>query len=266
MKINFRDSSLRYPMAIRDDKTLIVLDWLLEFRFSNYEILASRIDQSSANANRFFKRLADNQLIKPFKSVYASGRKFVMLDSNGVGFLESRGRSTQIAITRESRVGNYSNLMHDLAIQHIVLEAINEFRLKSVNYTDVIWDRHIKSLPHDVRPDALLKTSNGQLICFEVERYRKDRRKIYFKYRLHAENILNGKYKGVFYFFLNESDKIFYESLCNAPEWPFITKKEKDRGKLIRKSNDFIPEQLAPKLHKCFSFIHSPGMDINNFI
>lgn len=263
MEINFRDPSIKYPLGIRDDKTLIVLDWLLEFRFSSYDVLASRIDSTATNSNRFFRLLVERGMIKTFKSAYATGRKFVMLDSNGVGFLESRGRAVEKATIRASRVGNYSNLMHDIAIQHIVLHAIESQREKSTTYTDVWWDRHIEDLENDVRPDAMLKTSNGQMIAFEVERYRKEQRKIYYKFRLHADSILEGKYRGVLYFFLKDSDRAFYEKLCLASSWPFVEKRKSDRGKLTARKEMFVPADRAEKLQDCFTFAHSPLMDIS---
>lgn len=264
MKIRFRDPTLSYPIAIRDDKTLIVLEWLLEFRFSTYDVLSSRIDSNSTNSNRFFRMLVERKMIKSFKSAYATGRKFVMLDLNGIGFLESKGRPVGKAVTRESRLGNYSNLMHDIAIQNIVLEAINSRRSEEVHYVEVLWDRNIDNLDNDVRPDAMLKTSKGKIVCFEIERFRKELRKVYYKYRLHAESILEGRYNGVFYFFLNKSDKIYYERLAGEDSWPFVVKDKKARGKLTQKTKGYIPSEKSRTLHKCFSFVHSPSMDLNN--
>ena len=38
MRIVHRDLSLKYPRAICRDKQQIVLDWLLEFRFSSFAL------------------------------------------------------------------------------------------------------------------------------------------------------------------------------------------------------------------------------------
>jgi hypothetical protein len=43
MLIEPRDRSLKYPRAIKQDKLRLVLDWLLEFRFSSLDVLAQRI-------------------------------------------------------------------------------------------------------------------------------------------------------------------------------------------------------------------------------
>ena len=43
MLIEKRDTSLKYPKAIKEEKTRLVLDWLLEFRFSSIDLLAKRI-------------------------------------------------------------------------------------------------------------------------------------------------------------------------------------------------------------------------------
>ncbi len=263
MKIRYRNNELNYALAIRDDKTLIVLEWLLEFRFSTYEILSTRIDSNAVNSSRFFYMLIVRELIKVVQSSYAIGRKLVMLAPNGVGFLQSKGRSTDKAIISQSRVGKYSNLMHDIAIQHVVLNAIESRRNEEVSYTDVLWDRNITNLEHDVRPDALLKTNKDQLVCFEIEHYRKDKKKIFYKYRLHAENIIKGRYQGIIYFFLDKADEKYYEKLCNMDSWPFVVKEKTGRGRLIVKKNDFNPGEVSEYLTECFSFIHSGLMDIS---
>ena len=54
LKYETRNLDLKYPRAVKDDKTRLVLDWLLEFRFSSIELLSKRIGQTAMNANRFF--------------------------------------------------------------------------------------------------------------------------------------------------------------------------------------------------------------------
>ena len=43
MRIVHRDPSLKYPRAIYREKQQLVLDWLLEFRFSSFALLAQRL-------------------------------------------------------------------------------------------------------------------------------------------------------------------------------------------------------------------------------
>ena len=68
MRIEKRDLTLTYTLAIRDDKRRIVLDWLLEFQFSSVELLARRLGLTSQSSYKFFRSLLDDQIIQYFKS------------------------------------------------------------------------------------------------------------------------------------------------------------------------------------------------------
>ena len=47
MRIEHRDPTLTYPRAVREEKLRLVLDWLLEFRMSSFELLARRLGLTS---------------------------------------------------------------------------------------------------------------------------------------------------------------------------------------------------------------------------
>jgi hypothetical protein len=51
MIIKHRDEDLVHTMRIYEEKRLMVLDWLLEFRFSTVSILSERINQSVATSS-----------------------------------------------------------------------------------------------------------------------------------------------------------------------------------------------------------------------
>src|SRR5690606_20062500 len=55
MIVESRNPDLKYPRHVREEKVMLVLDWLLEFRFSSIPILAARLGQTAVNANRFFR-------------------------------------------------------------------------------------------------------------------------------------------------------------------------------------------------------------------
>ena len=56
MHIEDRDPSLNYSHADREEKTLLVLGWLLEFRWSSFELLATRLGMRSKTSYKFFSR------------------------------------------------------------------------------------------------------------------------------------------------------------------------------------------------------------------
>ena len=83
MHIEHRDPTPNYPHAIREEKILLVLDWLLEFRWSSFELLATRLDMRSKTSYKFFRALVEEGLIQIFKSVPAKIARCFLLTRRG---------------------------------------------------------------------------------------------------------------------------------------------------------------------------------------
>lgn len=238
MIIEHRDDSLSYPKAIREEKVRLVLDWLLEFRFSSIDLLSSRLEQPKVNTNRFFNDLISSGLIQIFKNVHTKNERYVMLTTTGLSYLEAYGRDISKATTRVQHLGKYSKIIHDMSVQHSVLNRIHK-------YDEVIWDRHID--PDDFgsdRPDALLHSAKGHWVALEYERWRKDRKRIFMTYLAHVRAIEKKKYQAVLYDFNSEVDKNHYKDLFNADEWgiykrlPNSTKIQKDPAGVFHPKED----------------------------
>lgn len=167
MLIEQRDTSLKYPKAIKEEKTRLVLDWLLEFRFSSIDLLAKRISSNSVNSNRFFNSLLRDGVIQAFKNVHTKNERYVMLTTAGLSYLEVLGRDISKSTTRVQHLGRYSQIIHDMAVQYAVLNRIDQFK-------EVIWDRHIDLPEHQEKPDAILLSPKGYWVALEYERWRKD--------------------------------------------------------------------------------------------
>ena len=67
MRIERRDPTLKYPRAVREESSGLVLDWLLEFRVSSVELLAQRLGLTYQSSYTFFRSLLDDQIIQHFK-------------------------------------------------------------------------------------------------------------------------------------------------------------------------------------------------------
>lgn len=252
MIIENRDLSIKYPRAIKDDKTRIVLDWLLEFRFSSTNLLSSRLGQTNINTNRFFNSLIDDKVIQSFKNVHTKNHRYVMLASAGVSYLEAFGRNVDKAITRVSNLGKYSQILHDLSVQETVLSRLDSFE-------EVIWDRHINIEMMNDRPDAILKANkDGSYFwsAIEFERWRKSKMRIYISFLNHVKNIQDNNYAGVYYLFQNESDCRYYKKLFSIEDWPiYIRKPNSTKIKLASKS--FFPDSVTD-LRRRFIFKYEP--------
>lgn len=249
MKIDYRNAELSYPRAIKNDKISIVLDWLLEFRFSSIDLLSKRLGTNAINSNRFFRSLIDDKLIQKFSNVHTNNERYVMLASAGLSYLEVLGRDVSKATTRVQHLGRYTQVIHDIAVQYCVLNRLS-------NYDEVIWDRHI-SLPERLdRPDVMMHSHKGFWVAFEYERWRKDTKRIYLSFVNHANGIKDQHYRGVYYLFDLESDASFYKKLFDAEEWPCYERDKKSK-KIKPLDRVFKPDSLEG-LRNCFVFQHSP--------
>ena len=249
MLIEPRDRSLKYPRAIKQDKLRLVLDWLLEFRFSSLDVLAQRIDSTAVNENRFFNSLIADGLIQVFKNVQTNRERYVMLTPTGQDFLLVMGRDVSRATTRAQTLGRYSRILHDLAVQYAVLYRLDQF-------SEVIWDRHIDLPDHPHKPDVLLRSPRGYWVALEYERWRKDKRRIYISFMAHTDALIKKHYSGVFYLFSLENDHNYYRRLFDAQEWPGYQYEPKS-GRIKRLSSSFRPDEIK-NLRKCFVFSHEP--------
>ena len=250
MKIEMRDPNLKYPIAIRDEKITIILDWLLEFRFSSVQILAMRLGQSVTNSNRFFNLMLKNNLILSFKNVHTSNIRCYMLKSAGVDFLKSRGRDTTHSMTRVKWLGDYSKILHDLSVQNSILNRLEKFE-------SLTWDKNIEKDLFVERPDALMVLKeHGAMIALEYERSRKDTKRIYYTFMNHIKAIQDKKVKAFFYDFQSEADMHFYRELFQKKEWPVI-ERDKKTGK-ARYLNKKIDTEPFSDLKGSFVFNYSP--------
>lgn len=252
MIIEHRDPNLKYPRAIKDEKIRLVLDWLLEFRFSSIDILAARIGHTPTNANRFFNGLLKDGVIQSFKNVHTKNQRYVMITSAGVSYLEAFGRDVTRAITRVSNLGRYSQIIHDLSVQAIVLRQIT-------NYVEVVWDKYISFGGQHNRPDAVLrqfKDDSNHWHAIEFERWRKDRKRIFMSFVNHAKHFEKKYYVGVYYVFQSKADCSYYKKLFDEKEWPQYERKSKS-GQIQSLNYNFNPDTVK-NLRKRFAFRFEP--------
>ena len=83
MRIEHRDPTLKYPRSIHDQKRRTVLDWLLEFRFSSFDLLAYRLGSTYRKSYNFFRSLLAQQLIQEVKTVATNYVRLLMLTKAG---------------------------------------------------------------------------------------------------------------------------------------------------------------------------------------
>jgi hypothetical protein len=234
-----RDPELKYPVAIKKEKTTIVLSWLVEFRFSTIEIMAARIGQTSQQGVRFFNSLISDGFIRQFKNSMIPTRLFMLTPKGGemISMLLSREVNVH---TRVSTYGRSTKLAHDLAVQKMALKFIS-------GIDGIVWDNNIVGeldIPPHTRPDALMHSRNNFWWALELERTRKAKARIFFAYYNHIQNMRDGHYKGVRYIFNNEAVCKYYQGVFNEPVWPMYSRNPKT-GRLVQVRNNFDTQSLA---------------------
>ena len=249
MRIEHRDPTLTSPQAIYHEKRRLLLDWLLEFRFSSYDLLARRIDSTPATAYPFFRALKQKGFVQEFVNVYTAPQRFLMLTKTGVGALDLAGRDTSSAKIHPHPLERSAHILHDLAVQAAVLTRL-------ARYDEVIWDHHIQIPGQFEKPDALLHAPNGYWVALEYERTRKASQRIYLSLLTHTKALRNRHYSGVYYLFDRASDRSYYQTLFAAPDWPEYHHNRKT-GKITSTHRDFKPDSVQ-NLRRVFRFLHEP--------
>ena len=246
MHIEHRDPTPNYSHAVREEKTLLVLSWLLEFRWSSFELLATRLGMRSKTSYKFFRALVEEGLIQIFKSVPANLARCFLLTRRGAIQLQDAGRDISHAHTSLTGVTHDPALAHDFDVQAAVLRRLQQ-------YDEVLWKPQI-TLPEPFeKPDVLLRSPQGAWVALDYERQRKDDSRIYITFRNHAEAIMNHHYRGVHLLFDRPADLERYRTLFDAEAWPEYDFDRK-KGKITARTTTFNPDTV-PQLRQCFVFI-----------
>ena len=250
MRIVHRDPSLKYPRAIYREKQQIVLDWLWEFRFSSFALLAQRLGLTCQTSYKFFRLLRNNGLVQRFTNVHSNHAKYYMLTRAGAAVLHEAGRDREHACTSPSRLIRRPNIPHDLAVQQAAI-------CRLVHYKELIAEHHITIPKPFHRPDLLMLNPKDFWIAYEYERTRKHTKRIFISFNNHAKAIIKKHYHGAYFLFARESDRAYYQTLFDSPAWPEY-KVNRQTGKIFRLYETFKPDTVT-NLRQCFRFIHEPA-------
>lgn len=247
MKIERRDRTEKKPQAVKSQKMRILLKWLLEFRFSTFDILSSVLEAKTANLNRFYNGLIEDGFIQVLTNVHTGGRvRFVMLAKPGVDYLANMGIDVSKAKIRPADFRRYSKVAHDISVQRYVVTQIN-------NVDEVIWDKHIVVSDGEERPDAMLKQKHsGYWAAVQYERWPKESSRVYHLFSQHAKARLNHKYAGVVFCFDQQADLNFYKRLFDEKDWPEY-KRDYKKGHMLKLGTTFKPDDYN-NLRKSFIF------------
>ena len=231
---------------MKEEKMIILFNWILEFRFSTPRILAKVLELKITSTPRFFSGLIKDGFIKKVGNVHTDKERLFMLTQLSVDFLEAREFDVSNAITKAGRLERYSMILHDIGVQDVICSKIN-------THSEVVWDKHILGIDSKCRPDALMKkVSNGYLVGVEYERWRKNLGRIYSSFVNHANQMVEGHYGGVYFIFNSDVDLIHYKKMFDSERWPLFSK-HAGTGKLSHTDKFFYPDEVE-NLRRGFIF------------
>ncbi|WP_299945703.1 hypothetical protein [uncultured Microbulbifer sp.] len=248
MILRTRQNGNKNGRQIHKEKTLLVLDWLLEFGFSSYELLARVLESpAAANQSRFFNTLVRDSLVQVFSNVHTAHCRLVHLRRGGVDFLAGCGRDVSRARTRTGWMGYYSTILHDLGVQNCVLN-------RREQYQQVRYEWHLRWKGN--RPDAILYSSEGDYwSALEYERSRKSRLRVFESFLSNWKHIQEKRFAGVVYTFQRKPDMAIYQQQFSEMEWP-IPKRGGD--KKLRDSGRVLSGERLEKIKKRFVLRFEP--------
>ena len=250
MKVRLRTAGLGSNMKIKTDKMIVCFNWLHEFKFSNYEILAELLELKNINyARDFFAKLIEQEYLILFTNAnVAANIRFLALTQKGVNFLIAND-----ILADDAKAYNFSRFRKVVTILHHV--QVQQYVLKNIkDYDEVVWEFSMTMGDEEIKPDAIVfhKGMNAK-IAIEYERWSKSQARILYAFYKHYENITKGYYAGVVYVFEDEADRVKYQAMFNLPEWERYRLKAKD-SKPVLLSTTFKPSSVVG-LNNCFKFM-----------
>ena len=245
MDILKQSQTIKRTLDMKEEKMMIVLSWLLEFRFSTTKILSSLLENNK-NTSFFFSGLVNDGFIKQVVNVHTRNERLLMLTKQGVDFLEARELDISNAMTASGRLERYSMVLHDTGVQKFVSS-------KKERFLEVVMDRNIIGINDKNRPDALLKLKkNGNWVGIEYERWRKSTARVFMSFVNQSNQLTRGNYGGVYFVFNTEIDQEYYMNLFNYERWPLFIK-DQNTGKLKASGAYFDPNKVE-NLRRVFKF------------
>lgn len=237
MLITPRPEKMKFKLRAQE-KTHIVLAWLLEWRVSSLQILSARIGLPPTSSTRFFKILIARKILERIKVHNSDKRDLVILGPEGHKILGTSNIESAAEINRVRKYTKKKTITHDLESQKAVLKLLGQTM-------EVVSDFNIKM--EGKTPDALLfrwnrKTEKVHKVAVEMEKTAKGSKAIYFFLNTYLDLIEKDEISEVCIFFSHEDDLKTYRRYFDREMWPTTGKK--------RIKNDLVPTTVMKTVAK----------------
>lgn len=236
------------------EKTVLVLEWLIEFRISTLDILSALIGHKKPKASsRFFQILFSKQYIIRVKSPTCERRNLVVIGPAGARYIDGPHRDRSREVTRAIRIIKKEHLTHDLEVQKSCLKLV-------ARAVEIVESRNIEMV--GIRPDALVWLGSSKLPhAIEYERWKKNYHDMYKVFLNYLDLIKDNRLAAVVLYFANEDDMNIYKNAFNETYWPYFEYDKKGEriypevlhnvptDHPVRKRFHFVLQKVSQKAH-----------------
>lgn len=224
-------------------RQLAVLDWVHRFRFSTSTALSALLspaaaqegDYNSRSARRLISILARKGAIKAVPAFEGRLASIYVLTRDGLQMLGVASSRDLSGYPRQASSVPTRVVVHNTAVQLAVL------RLLRSGYTEFATEQELGRRAQRGRklPDALVRNTNGEVVCVEAELSFKKRRALCVAMAEHEMSMSTGQYQKVLYCGSNKTLLRSIQSVVDAGavqdyRYNRITKRweERDGGKV----------------------------------
>lgn len=249
------------------EKTVLVLEWLIEFRISTLDILSALIGHKKPkSSSRFFQNLFSKQYIVRVNSATCERRNLVVIGPAGARHIDGPHRDRSREVTRAIRIIKKEHLTHDLEVQKSCLKTVSRA-------VEIVESRNTQMV--GIRPDALVWLGSNKLPhALEYERWKKNYHDMYKVFLNYLDLFKDNRLAGVVLYFANEDDMNIYKNAFNETHWPYFEYDKKGErvypevlhnvpiDHSIRKRFHFVLQKVSQKAHVVSTEESSKSKDV----
>lgn len=223
------------PQQKKEWKRLLVVQWLMEFKFSSIEVLSILLKQQPKHTAPFFKSMIDDKFLMRFSSEFYPKKDLVRLGPGALQWFPDLDQS----LLRSDRHSTKKTLVHDHLVQRVIAE-----RLGRYSEIDASFDRVRKEAP-----DAfVVSRKTGDKLAVEYELTRKNRDRTWALFIRYAKAIEAREVDAVIFYFRSKPMYRLYKKRFEAASWDTFKKTKKNGKTFTDRIGSFEPSaEIRPR-------------------
>jgi len=239
-------------MQINHDRQRLLMCWIIEFRFTTWQIAIDLLGMKQSNGYRWLGKMADMGLIEPVEAIL--GGRLMVLTAKGLKAAVS-GSFVPDGTTRTTpaMITGSLSVLHDLNVQRCVITRMKQSRYHVASVSSAA---SLGQAKNGLRPDALIEyqvnaDKPAMIEAIEFERTAKSRGRVYGLLGQYQRAMKKGLCNQVIFVFDDLRVAKLYVSIYQEDEWPVV--KKTASGQVKKTGTTYTPDQaikLAMRLSR----------------